>query len=798
MQREGPPQAGRVWRSQELELVNPDGTPVTLRPGETLPVLRTRYDVVELPGGETSPPKLEITVRMYLSGSHLGVTDDELARMQRVTEIAVDHFFNEPGHLVGDALLEVRVRFDDQRVSATHFDVTARPGVGRAHETEWFVGDNFVTRAHEVGHMLGLHDEYSESGITTRDRLTPTSPGVFRDGSLMGNYWRRGVPDVRVGLKGRHLAQILQDVRDHFEPYSDRMVAADGVVRRPLDWIADRQPAPVELNPGPAAADGEGGLGGVPDLDEPISGDQLMVVQPPNGHGDTLIERMTQGGGPHLMVDGVLVDLGEARAAWLRELVEARTVLALRPNVTLSAEVWRPANPNLLDREPQAMAGVWSHTVSGKPAFLHVRAQEGASWTSAWLVVVEHISESDDFMTLVQQVGGLYDISLGNPAASPLAVRVGARGQYVNKVELKSVFEDARYVQGIVRARGGGLWSVRGFVPPREILREVASVEKWDIAASAGLAVKPLGVSAGAGLRFEVQERNGRLQGAFFPSLTASRSSIWMESASLGNLGPVTPVVETDGRVLVGLSFGSGWRTRPLNGFWQRALGWMLPGRMPVDAGPLAAEPRPPTDVAGQEPPAVAPTDVATAALPATDPALAPELSRRLADGLAVLDSLEVPGWLPGRPAAVPTAAADLGDRLGALSAAVDRYRQGLERGLPAGQLSPLREGVERALEEMDGALARAEPVAGLQQCVREGLQAVVDDASALPPDLRPPELDAAGARLQHLGLGAAVESTRAAADASRALFRLLADDPLAGPGPAASPGPSGPAPAAP
>ena len=36
-----------------------------------------------------------------------------------------------------------------------------------------------------------------------------------------------------------------------------------------------------------------------------------------------------------------------------------------------------------------------------------------------------------------------------------------------------------------------------------------------------------------------------------------------------------------------------------------------------------------------------------------------------------------------------------------------------------------------------------------------------MDEASALPPDLRPPVLEAAAARLQHLGLRAAVESTR-------------------------------------
>jgi hypothetical protein len=57
----------------------------------------------------------------------------------------------------------------------------------------WFVGDDPMIHAHEVGHHVGLSDEYVESPsaalpATGRDR--PDAPNVRDDRGVMGNFFR--------------------------------------------------------------------------------------------------------------------------------------------------------------------------------------------------------------------------------------------------------------------------------------------------------------------------------------------------------------------------------------------------------------------------------------------------------------------------------------------------------------------------------------------------------------------------------------------------------------------------------
>ncbi len=89
--------------------------------------------------------------------------------------------------------------------------MTVHPGEGRSNLTNWHVEDQPVVPAHELGHQVGLRDEYVDPRVP--DRATPTSPGVAQDESLMGNFWRTDpegnvVPAPETSLQPRHLDDI--------------------------------------------------------------------------------------------------------------------------------------------------------------------------------------------------------------------------------------------------------------------------------------------------------------------------------------------------------------------------------------------------------------------------------------------------------------------------------------------------------------------------------------------------------------------------------------------------------------
>lgn len=68
------------------------------------------------------------------------------------------------------------------------------------HRVKWYVGWPDIDYAHELGHHLGLKDEYVDASAPSR--ATATSPGVHTDNSLMGNYYSEG--RGKAGLKLRH------------------------------------------------------------------------------------------------------------------------------------------------------------------------------------------------------------------------------------------------------------------------------------------------------------------------------------------------------------------------------------------------------------------------------------------------------------------------------------------------------------------------------------------------------------------------------------------------------------------
>lgn len=76
------------------------------------------------------------------------------------------------------------------------------------NRVKWYVGWADMDYAHELGHHLGLKDEYIDAAAASR--ATATSPGVQTDNSLMGNYLTEGSAKAEVKL--RHAQTIAGDI----------------------------------------------------------------------------------------------------------------------------------------------------------------------------------------------------------------------------------------------------------------------------------------------------------------------------------------------------------------------------------------------------------------------------------------------------------------------------------------------------------------------------------------------------------------------------------------------------------
>lgn len=97
--------------------------------------------------------------------------------------------------------LRTAVQFVD---SGEHYTIALHAGANRSNRTEWSVGRPDETFAHELGHTLGLKDEYIDAAVP--DRAAATSPGVHTDHSIMGNYHAEGRADAR--MQQRHAETI--------------------------------------------------------------------------------------------------------------------------------------------------------------------------------------------------------------------------------------------------------------------------------------------------------------------------------------------------------------------------------------------------------------------------------------------------------------------------------------------------------------------------------------------------------------------------------------------------------------
>ena len=79
--------------------------------------------------------------------------------------------------------------------------VFANHGDGRPDLWNWYAGDvRTLAPAHELGHALGLRDEYLDGRSPDRG---PGGPGIYEDHSIMGDFYfereRLAAPRLRHG-----------------------------------------------------------------------------------------------------------------------------------------------------------------------------------------------------------------------------------------------------------------------------------------------------------------------------------------------------------------------------------------------------------------------------------------------------------------------------------------------------------------------------------------------------------------------------------------------------------------------
>ena len=194
-------------------MTNPDGSPYGYTGEGNYDAYRfTNYD---------DGPLTQINMKVKLDGQ-AGVGADDLARVQDDALKGVDEYYNGGKVLPNGDRVHVNVEFVDDAAQA-HTRVAVHPGSGGANQVNWYTQSHPTTHAHELGHGMGLMDEYVDPRAFTRGGGNTSN--VHTDDSLMGDYWQRGpggnaIPDhagnptVRPGteVKPRHWQQIQDDL----------------------------------------------------------------------------------------------------------------------------------------------------------------------------------------------------------------------------------------------------------------------------------------------------------------------------------------------------------------------------------------------------------------------------------------------------------------------------------------------------------------------------------------------------------------------------------------------------------
>ncbi|WP_452039175.1 WXG100-like domain-containing protein [Amycolatopsis samaneae] len=191
-----------------VKTVSTEATDVGERAGRPSTVYRgpIAYDLRSL---EVAPGKTvqEYTVKLKLdTGS---VSPAQVAAVKKAALDAVDDIYNQGYRLPGGDQFHVRLEFagPDERAHGT----VKLSEHGSTDQDHWLVTEPGVVFAHEIGHYLGLPDEYADARAGTRLFNAREGKGhVHTDNGVMTGGVRTG----QVELKPRNLWLIEQTRRD--------------------------------------------------------------------------------------------------------------------------------------------------------------------------------------------------------------------------------------------------------------------------------------------------------------------------------------------------------------------------------------------------------------------------------------------------------------------------------------------------------------------------------------------------------------------------------------------------------
>jgi len=163
---------------------------------------------------ELSTTELTLTIRAKLEPER-DVTDAEVDAVEKQASAEFKRIFDSKFVVSEDGgkterLVRVNVEFVvDKR---PHVLIKLYRGAKEDNRRNWFVSSPAITRAHELGHQLGLFDEKLDPAY--ENRKTKESKGVHTDHSIMGDYPKEG--PTKATAKLRHGKSIIDEVGKAF------------------------------------------------------------------------------------------------------------------------------------------------------------------------------------------------------------------------------------------------------------------------------------------------------------------------------------------------------------------------------------------------------------------------------------------------------------------------------------------------------------------------------------------------------------------------------------------------------
>ncbi|OKI38784.1 hypothetical protein A6A25_00785 [Saccharothrix sp. CB00851] len=202
-------------------------------------------------------PVRDFTVKVFLDPDG-NATPDQIAEVQTKTRQGVDAFYNNGNRLPSGEQFHVTVEFTDNPADA-HGTVAITGPDGRANQLNWPVDSDAAVLGHEIGHFLGLHDEYFETGEVKPIFQHQEGKGrVVDDNGPMTDKF--DAPDARVKPRNLWLVENRMHALESFNPPSapatqDTDVAAPNAPSRhttpnpviPLVTVTPAGPPPAVL-----------------------------------------------------------------------------------------------------------------------------------------------------------------------------------------------------------------------------------------------------------------------------------------------------------------------------------------------------------------------------------------------------------------------------------------------------------------------------------------------------------------------------------------------------------------------